>query len=85
MFKWYRLFNLDQFNALDVVSAEFSVLLEGVGVKTVLVTKGNFVSCTVDDTFLSIGLNSQNPVRYGERAIFQDANSDVWLGVYDAD
>jgi hypothetical protein len=56
--------------------------LEGFGLKTVLVTSGNFVGVTVDDVFLPVDLNSKNPFRIGERAVFVDSNDDIWYGVF---
>lgn len=84
MFKWFRLFNLTDFENLGLVSAQFDVILEGIGQKTVLVTKGNVTSVLYEDVFLSINLNNTNPFRVGERAVFLDPNNDVWIGVFSA-
>jgi hypothetical protein len=83
-FNWYRLFNLDDFEDTGLPSYEFTVELTGIGVKEVLITKGNSTSITYGDTMLTINLNNKNPFRYGERAVFLDDNSDVWLGIYHA-
>lgn len=85
MFEWYRLFNRADFVATGLTSYEFQVDLVGIGLRSILVTKGNLVSILIEDVFLSIGLNDKNPFRYGERAVFLDENDDVWLGVYNAD
>ena len=81
-FDWYRLFNHQEFLNLDVPSAEFDVVLDGVGLKTVLVTRGIATSILFDDTFLTINLNGKNPFRYDTTAVFIDQYDDVWLGVY---
>lgn len=84
-FNWYRLFNHDEFLEQDVPSIEVDVVLQGLGQKSVLITRGVNTSILFEDTFLTIGLNDKNPFRYGEYAVLKDDNEDVWLGVYDAD
>lgn len=83
-FDWYRLFNQADFLAQDLVSFEGSIDLEGLGKESFLITKGNTVSVTFGDVMLSINMNNKNPFRFGERAIYLDANADVWLGIYRA-
>ncbi len=85
MFNWYRLFNQTEFTDLEIPSKEFDVDLTGIGIETIMITKGNLVSILVDDVILPINLNSKNPFRFGERAVYLDDNGDVWLGVYVAD
>lgn len=80
-FDWYKVINKAEFEATGLVSREVELILEGVGVKTVLVTMGNLLSITVDEVMLSFGLTEDNPFIFEERAIFVDANSDVWYGI----
>ncbi len=75
----FKIFNLDEFNALDLVSKEYPVNLEGIGFRSILVTKGNYVSMLFDGNLLSLGLTT-NPFVFNGYAIFQDPNNDVWLG-----
>lgn len=84
-FNWYLLFNKQEFDDLDLPSKDFDVDLGEDGIKTVLVTKGNYTSIVVDDVILPINLNDRNPFRFGERAVHLDGNGDVWLGVFSAD
>lgn len=77
----YLIFNLDDFNALDLVSKTYQVILEDIGQKDVLVTKGVGVSMLYDDVFLPINLNDKNPFEFEDHAVFIDENNDVYLGI----
>lgn len=81
IFDWYKIINQDEFLALDLVSKEVTLLLTGLGQKTILVTKGNLVSITYGDTTLSVGMNNSNPFIFNGLAVYLDANDDIWLGV----
>lgn len=85
MFNWYQVFNRQAFLDTDLVSREFDLFIEGVGQKTVLVTRGVGVSMLYDGAFMMIGLNDKNPFRIGEYAAFVDEVDDVWLGIYNED
>ncbi len=77
----YKLFNLDEFEATEFVSRTLSVFLGDLGLKSILVTKGNLVSVLYDGVFLSLNLNDKNPFEFEDRAIFLDPDNDVWLGI----
>jgi hypothetical protein len=79
-YDWYKIENLDDFNGEDLVSKEITLELEGQGVKDILITKGNGVSILIDDIFLMINLNDRNPFEQDERAVYLDANNDIWVG-----
>lgn len=85
IFNWFKIFNLSEFLATDLVSKEYLVILEGVGQKEILVTRGNQISMVYEDVFLPIQFEDDNPfVRHGDAAsygIYKDANDDVWLGI----
>jgi hypothetical protein len=83
-FNWYRLINRQEFIDSELVSVLATVTLIDFGQKEVLVTKGEAVGITIDDVFLPVEMNDKNPYRIGERAVFVDANDDIWLGVFDA-
>jgi hypothetical protein len=85
MFSWYRLFNRTDFEATGLSSYALTVELVGIGLREIIITKGNYVSITYEGTMLSVGMNDKNPFRVGELAVFEDENDDVWLGVYDED
>jgi len=84
-YTWYKIFNLTEFLATELVSRVYKLLLNGIGEKDILVTRGNEVSIVYEDTFLPIGFAGDNPyVRAGDDdtyAIYKDSNEDVWLGV----
>jgi hypothetical protein len=79
--KWYNIINLDTFEATGLVSRTVQVVIGTLGLKDVLVTKGNKVSLLYDDTFLSIDLNDKNPFEQDNRLVYLDDNNDIWLGL----
>ncbi len=79
-YNWYNIFNLTEFLDADLVSREVEITLQGLGLKTILITKGINVSMLYDDVFLSLNLNDQNPFEFYDHAIYVDSNDDVWLG-----
>jgi hypothetical protein len=85
MWSWYILFNKAEFITKGLVSFEGEVNIEGVGIKTFLVTQGNLTSIVYDDVLLSIDLNQKNPFRLDHMAVWQDSNNNIWLGVYSED
>lgn len=81
IFSWYKIFNTVEFEALGLVSRTYEYYLEDLGLKSLLVTKGNYLGITVDDTFLCVNMNSQSPFIFDDQAIYRDVNNDVWYGV----
>lgn len=84
-FDWFKLFNLDDFNDLDLVSRKLTVSLETYGEKEILITKGNMVSLVFEDVIMPIGFEDDNPfIREGDEgtyAAYLDAEDNVWLGI----
>ena len=80
-FDWYKLTNLDDFEALGLVSQKLTLDLEGLGHKDILVTKANAVSILFDGIFLTIGFNEKNPFEFEGHAVYLDENRDIWLGI----
>lgn len=82
MFMWYRIFNLTDFLATDLISRTYTLELENVGIKDVLVTNGKTIAVTYEDVMLSINLNGKNPFVFEGHAVFLDsATQDVYLGL----
>lgn len=80
-YNWYKVFNKTEFEATELVSIEYELLLTGIGLKTFLVTRGNCLGITIDEWFLAIGIREDNPFIFNGRAIFWDINDDIWYGV----
>lgn len=84
-FDWYKLFNLEEFMALNLVSRNLKVSLEGRGEKEVLIVRGNQVSLVFADVILPIGFENYNPfIEVGSQssyAVFKDSDNNVWLGI----
>ncbi len=81
---YYRIFNQDDFLALELPSMEYEVILQGVGLKTILVTLGNYVSMLYEGVFLPVNLNDRNPFVFEGHSVFIDSQNDVWLGIEDS-
>lgn len=81
IYDWYKIANKSDLDSASLVSKEVDAILDGVGQKKILVTKGNLYSILVDGVFLSIGLNDQNPFAFEGYAAYMDANEDIWLGI----
>ncbi len=80
-YDWFKVFNMDEFEGLGLVSKEYEVVLEDYGLKSIYVFKGDFVSVLFDDVFLTVNLNDRSPFAIDQRAVFMDDNLDVWVGV----
>jgi len=80
-FDWYRLFSLPDFLATGLVSRTLAVSLEGIGEKSILITRGNAVGITYEDEFLPIGSIGKNPYVRSSYAVYKDAEDFVWLGI----
>lgn len=85
IYDWYKIFNLTDFLATGLVSRTYKYYLEGVGLKDVLITQGNFTGMTIDDTFLCLDLNDKMPFEFNDKAIYKDENNDVWYGILNDD
>jgi hypothetical protein len=80
-FDWYNIINYDDFIDLGLPSTTVQVILEGIGLVDILVTKGIGVSLKYDDVFLMVNLNSNNPFAFDGHAVYIDADNDIWLGI----
>ncbi len=79
-YDWYKIFNLTEWLATQLVSRKLTFFLEDKSVKEILVTQGNETCVTFDDVFLPLNFASKNPYAIPGYAIYQDANLDVWIG-----
>lgn len=80
-YDWYKVINRAEFEALDIPSREVELILEGIGMKTVLVVRGNFVSLVYDGVMLAPGMLDRNPFAFDSYAAYEDAAGDLWLGI----
>jgi hypothetical protein len=81
IYDWYQIFNYDEFMALDLPSKEYEFVLQDIGLRTILVTKGVGVGVLYDEVFLLVDLNGYNPFSFDGYAVYKDSNNNVWLGV----
>lgn len=80
MYDWYKIFSLPEFLATGLVSRTYTLVLEDIGEKDILVTQGLYVGVTYDDVFIPLQFAGRNPHIRDGRAVFVDENQDVWLG-----
>lgn len=81
-YTWFLIFNLTEFEALGIESKEYEYVMGSLGLKTILVTKGNAVSLTFEGIMLSVNLNDVNPFEFEDYAVFLHPDTDdVYLGV----
>lgn len=80
---WYKLFDVGQVVNLPYVEDRFN--LQGVGMLTARLCKGQFYSLVLPDkgVVLPPGLNQRNPfiAADGQYGAFLDAKGQLWLGV----
>lgn len=81
IFTWFYIFNLDDFNATNLVSRTYTVTFDGIGQVDILVTVGNLVGLTYNGEFLPISLNSKNPFTFENYGVYLDDSNQVWLGL----
>lgn len=81
IFDWYKIINYTEFVEAGLPSQELEVFLQDVGVKTILVTKGNMLGILYDGVYLGLNLNDKNPFSFEGYGIYIDDNEDVWLGI----
>lgn len=84
-YKWYYIFNADDFNTEGLVSQTYTVILDGIGQKDILVTKANYLGLTYDGVFLPLNMSEKNPFKFDSHAIYVDENENVFLGFLQGD
>lgn len=81
IYTWYKIFNRTEFLALDLVSKTYTLILEGIGEKDILVSHGNLFGMTYEGVFLCLELNDKNPLEFDGHAIYVNEDDDVYLGI----
>jgi len=82
IYKWYKIFNLTEFEALGLVSKEYILNLSGIGQKSIMVYQGTQTSIQYMGVTLPIQLNDKNPFEFDGHAVYLDTNTDdVYLGI----
>ncbi len=77
----YKIFNRTEFEATGLTSKTYTVNLDGIGEKDILVTKGELIGMLYEGVFLTLDLNGANPFEFDGFAIYEDENHDVHLGI----
>lgn len=84
-FTWYNIFNYQEFLDTGLVSRTVTTVLENIGEKDILITKGNEVSIVYEDVLLPINFRGDNPFILegtdAHYAVYLDSLGFVWLGI----
>ncbi len=81
-FDWYLVINRQDFEDAELVSKEVELILEDIGLVTVLVTKGSYYGITYDGVFLAIGITEANPFVFDGYAVYlHPETDDIYLGI----
>lgn len=80
-YNWFLIFNKTTFDALGLVSKNYTLNLENIGQKDILVTKGITYGMTYEGVFLSLEMTDLNPFPFDGHAIYVDASDNVYLGI----
>lgn len=81
VYTWFKVFNKAEFEALDLVSKEYVLNLEGIGQRSVFAFSGANISIQYEGVFLTINLHDKNPLEFDSHAVYLAENDDVYLGV----
>ena len=81
IYTWFKIFNITEFDALNLISKTYTFILDGVGQKDILVTKGVTYGMTYEGVFLSLNMIDRNPFEFEGYAIYVDADQNVYLGI----
>lgn len=87
LFNWFLIFNRLEFDLTGLVSRKYSVTLDGIGDKDILVTRGNLLSMTYEGVMVSLDTNPPvdapftAPFIFDNLGMMQTTNGDVYLGV----
>lgn len=81
IFNWFRIFNLTEFLSTELVSVSYRLELENVGIKEILVTQGNEISLTYEDTMLMVAEADTVFTFNGKAAYWSSVTDDVYLGL----
>lgn len=82
-YTWYKIFNYDEFVDEGLVSKKYTLDLENIGEKEILVTQGNTVNILYEGVLLCSYLNDRNPFYFEGYGIYKNSAGDVFLGVED--
>lgn len=80
-YNWFFVINRDDFQAEGLVSRELSLIFDGLGPKTVLVTNAITFGITYEGIFLSVEMNDNNPFEFEGHAVHVHDNGNVFLGL----
>jgi hypothetical protein len=89
LFNWYKIFNTLEFEADGFYQTERTAFIEGLGLKTFIIAKGNAgYSVTIDGVMLIANMLDRNPyTRDAETldtelgmSVYVDESDDVYIG-----
>lgn len=81
IYNWFKIFNMNEFLALGIVSRAYALRLQGIGDSIFIAYQGNYVSVQYLDEFLPVNLYVPAQYEKGNYSIYRDdATGDVYFG-----
>jgi hypothetical protein len=84
-YDWYQICNVTEFQEMELPSQEFELNLEGLGLKSILVTRGNAIGVVFQDIYLHANINDRNPYEFEDHAVYIDGDNNLWVGILNED
>ena len=80
-YDWFKIYSLTTFIESGLVSQNLQVLLQGYGVKDIMLAQGVGVNVVYDGVLLPLNFNSKNPYEKDGYAVFVSESQDIYLGI----
>lgn len=81
IYNWFKIFNINEFLSLDLVSKSYALRLQGIGDSIFTAYQGNYVSVQYLDEFMPVDLYEPAQYEKGTYSIYRDdATGDVYFG-----
>lgn len=81
LFYWYKIANLNDFLATELVQQKILTFLEGFGEADFILTRGNRVNIQYDDTFLCVDGPYNPHMRNGYACYLNPETKDIYWGM----
>lgn len=79
--QWWKVFNLDEFNAPDVPDRYLNVNLEGLGQTDIVIARGFNICICFLNYWLIPGLNNRNAFTADNKVgAYIDDDNNLWVG-----
>lgn len=82
MWKWWKIYDLNEFNKLNVPDVYLSLNLEGLGFQDIVIMQGFNISVLFMEYVLTPYLNDRNGFSLADKvSAYIDEENNLWVGV----